>query len=176
MAAGIDLQSRKCVDYHAVLDLGVRMEPPVGEWFKLYDFAKNSTRRYANSIARYLETITEAPVVFGASHVGFRNTAPSTAKKRILIFGDSFSAQGMTSLTGMLAETAAEVEFVWSSDLDWRYIERTRPDVVIYEIAERIMPYLPQDNLSLRLLFWKQGWKGTWHRLKSSARFSAGHI
>lgn len=163
----VDLLSRKGVDYHTVFDLGARMNPPRAEWFKLYDFTKNSTRRYANSIATYLETTTEAPVVFGASHVAFRNSAPSAAKKKLLIFGDSFSAQGMTSLTGMLAETAAEVEFVWSSDLDWRYIERTRPDVVIYEMAERVMSYLPKDDLSLRLLFWKQGWKAKWHQLKT---------
>jgi alginate O-acetyltransferase complex protein AlgJ len=139
------------------------MEPPVGEWFKLYDFTKNSRRLYANSIARSLEAITDAPVVFGASHVAFKNDAPRGPKKKILIFGDSFSAQGMSSLTGMLAETASEVGFVWSSDLDSRYIERTRPDVVVYEMAERVMPYLPQDNLGLRMLFWKRGWEAKWH-------------
>ena len=116
--------SRKSVDYHGVFDLGAKMHPTVGEWFKHYDFTKNSRRRYANSIAQYLETIPETPVVFGASHVAFKNTSPGAARKKILIFGDSFSAQGMTSLTGTLAETASEVEFVWSSSLDWRYIER----------------------------------------------------
>ncbi|MBV9395199.1 MAG: hypothetical protein JOZ84_12410 [Methylobacteriaceae bacterium] len=167
IAPDLDLLSRKSVDYQAVFDLGAKMNPPRAEWFKLYDFTQKSRRTYANSIATYLETVTDAPVVFGASHVAFRNTAPSAAKKKILIFGDSFSAQGMTSLTGMLAETAAEVEFVWSSSLDWRYIERARPDVVIYEMAERIMWYLPQDDLSLRMLFWKQGWKAKWHQLKT---------
>ena len=172
----LDLLSRKYVDYHTVFDLGGKMNPPKAEWFKLYDFTKNSTRRYANSIATYLETNTEAPVVFGASHVAFRNTAPSAAKKKILIFGDSFSAQGMTSLTGMLAETAREVEFVWCSDLDWRYIERARPDVVVYEMAERIMSYVPNDDLSLRLLFWKRGWKAKWHRFKNWLRAKAGSV
>jgi hypothetical protein len=118
-------------------------------------------------MAQYLEAISDAPVVFGGSHIAFRNKAPRAAKKRILIFGDSFSAQGMSSLTGMLAETATEVEFIWSSNLDWRYIERARPDVVIYELAERVMWYLPQDNFSLRMLFWKQGWKAKWLQFKS---------
>jgi hypothetical protein len=163
----LNLLSRKCVDYNAVFDLGATMNPAIGEWFKLYDFTKNSARRYANSMAQYLEAISDAPVVFGGSHIAFRNKAPRAAKKRILIFGDSFSAQGMSSLTGMLAETATEVEFIWSSNLDWRYIERARPDVVIYELAERVMWYLPQDNFSLRMLFWKQGWKAKWHQFKS---------
>jgi hypothetical protein len=73
----------------------------------------------------------------------------------------------MNSLTGMLAETATEVEFIWSSNLDWRYIERARPGVVIYELAERIMWYLPEDNFSIRMLFWKQGWKAKWHQFRS---------
>jgi hypothetical protein len=33
-------------------------------------------------------------------------------------------------------------------------------------VAERVMGYLPQDNLSLRMLFWKRGWKAKWHQLK----------
>ena len=165
LVPAVNLQSRKGVDYHAVLDLGARMSPPQAEWFKLYDFTRDSRRTYANSMARYLETIGEAQVEFGASHLAFRNNSPHATKK-ILIFGDSFSAQGMNSLTGMLAETASEVEFVWSADLDWRYIERARPDVVVSEMAERVMGYLPQDNLSLRMLFWKRGWRAKWHQLK----------
>lgn len=162
-----DMLSRKCVDYHTVFDLGAKMIPPRGEWFKLYDFSRDSRRTYANSIAQYLEAITEPPVVFGASHIAFQNRAPRATKKKILLFGDSFSAQSMSSLTGMLAETASDVEFIWSSNLDWRYIERARPDAVIYELAERVMWYLPQDDFSLRMLFWNQGWKAKWHQLKS---------
>jgi alginate O-acetyltransferase complex protein AlgJ len=165
-----DLLSRTYVDYNAVFDLGAKLDPPRGEWFRLYDFTKNSRRRYANSIAQYLETLTGAPAIFGASHVAFENKAARGPKKKILIFGDSFCAQGMSSLTGMLAETASEVEFVWSSDLDWRYIERSRPDVVLYEMAERVMSYLPKDDLSLRLLFWKRGWKAKWHQFRSCGR------
>jgi alginate O-acetyltransferase complex protein AlgJ len=174
IAPDLDLMSRKCVDYHDVFDLGASMSPKVAEWFKHYDFTEKSTRTYANSIARHLESANHAPVVFGASHVAFRNGSRDAARKKILIFGDSFCSQGMSSLTGMLAETARHVEFVWSSDLDWKYIERSRPDVVLYEVAERIMWRLPQDDLSLRLLFWKRGWKADWHRLKGSIRRLAG--
>jgi alginate O-acetyltransferase complex protein AlgJ len=78
----LNLLSRKSLDYHAVFDLGAKVNPPRAEWFRLYDFTRNSTRRYANAIATYLETTTDAPVVFGASHVAFTNTAPSAAKKK----------------------------------------------------------------------------------------------
>ena len=159
------LLSRTHTDYHAVCDLGAKLNPPVGEWFKMYDFTRNAKRWYCNSIASYLES-TDRPATFGGSHVAFKNIAPSAAKKKILLFGDSFCSQRANSLTGMLAETAAEVEFVWSLDLDWRYIERARPDVVVYELAERNMTYVPKDDFSLRRLFWKQGLKAKWHQFR----------
>jgi alginate O-acetyltransferase complex protein AlgJ len=161
-----DLLSRKHTDYHAVCDLGARLNPPVGEWFKMYDFTRDSRRWYRNSIASHLEAITDTPATFGGSHVAFKNITPSAAKKKILLFGDSFCSQRADSLTGMLAETAAEVEFVWSLDLDWHYIERARPDVVVYELAERNMTYVPKDDFSLRRLFWKRGLKAKWHQIQ----------
>src|SRR5207253_1083171 len=39
-----DLLSRKHTDYHAVCDLGAKLNPPVGEWFKMYDFARDARR------------------------------------------------------------------------------------------------------------------------------------
>ena len=162
----LDLLSRKYVEYHAVFDLGARRNPPLREWFKMYNFSRNASRYYRNSIAQYLESVTGKPATFGGSHVAFRNRKVSAANnKKILIFGDSFCSQGVESLTGMLGETAREVEFIWSYDLDWVYIERARPDVVIYEMAERSMAYVPRDDFSLRWLFWKRGLKAKWLQL-----------
>jgi hypothetical protein len=172
LAPDHDLLSRKHTDYHAVCDLGARLNPPVGEWFKIYDFTRNARRWYRNSIASYLEAVTAKPATFGGSHVAFKNGTASAAKKKILIFGDSFCSQGTESLTGMLAETVREAEFIWSYDLDWRYIKRARPDVVIYEMAERGMAYVPKDDFSLRLLFWKRGLRVKW--LQWKARLQTG--
>jgi hypothetical protein len=165
LVSDLDLLSGKYTDYHTVCDLGAKMSPPLGEWLKMYDFTKNARRWYRNSIAQYLETVTHKPATFGGSHVAFRNSKRSAARKKILIFGDSFSSQRADSLTGMLAETATEVEFIWSLDLDWRYIRRTRPDVVVYELAERGMAYVPRDDFSVRALFWKRGLKAKWLQL-----------
>jgi alginate O-acetyltransferase complex protein AlgJ len=170
----LDLLSRKYVDYHAAFDLGRNFNPPIREWFKLYDFTKNSTRYYCNSIAQYLESVTDRPVTFGGSHVAFKNRHPSAANKKILIFGDSFCSQGVESLTAMLAETVREVEFIWSYDMDWTYIERARPDIVIYEMAERNMAYVPKDDFSLRWLFWKRGLRVRWLQWKASLQVVPG--
>jgi hypothetical protein len=168
LSPDLELLSRNHLDYHAVFDLGARMTPPLREWFKMYNFTKNATRYYRNSIAQYLESVTGKPATFGGSHVAFRNRKASAANnKKILIFGDSFCSQGVESLTGMLGETAREVEFIWSYDLDWVYIERARPDVVIYEMAERAMGYVPKDDFSLRWLFWKRGLKVKWLQWKA---------
>jgi hypothetical protein len=174
LSPDLELLSRKHVEYHAVFDLGARMTPPLREWFKMYNFTKNATRYYRNSIAQYLESVTGKPATFGGSHVAFRNRKVSAANnKKILIFGDSFCSQGAESLTGMLAETAREVEFIWSYDLDWIYIERARPDVVIYEMAERSMTYVPRDDFSLRWLFWKRGLQLEWLQWKARLQLGA---
>jgi hypothetical protein len=89
---------------------------------------------------------------------------------KILIFGDSYASQRADALTGMLAETAREVEFIWSSNLDWHYIERTRPDVVIYEIVERFMTVVPKDNLNLRWILARQGLRAKWLEYRARKR------
>jgi hypothetical protein len=55
-------------------------------------------------------------------------------------------------------------------------ISRTRPDVVVYEHAERNMVCLPADYLSLRSLFWKRGLEAKRLRLKAERRrLETGH-
>jgi alginate O-acetyltransferase complex protein AlgJ len=104
------------------------------------------------------------------SHVAFSNAAPGAAPLKILNFGDSYASQRADALTGMLAETARAVEFIWSSNLDWRYIARTRPDVVIHEIVERLMTVLPKDNLNLRWVLARQGLRAKWLEYRARKR------
>jgi hypothetical protein len=178
MAPELDLLARPYLDFGAYLDLGSKLQPPVPEVFKFYDFTKNSTRWYANTIAEYLDAIAHDAVMHVGSHVAFKNEAPSAANKKILIFGDSHASQRADSLTGMLAETAREVEFIWSSSLDWGYIKRARPDVVIYELVERFMTVLPKDDLNLRWQLLRHGWRAKWLHYKAQRRTAsrAKHI
>ena len=55
----------------------------------------------------------------------------------------------------MMAETFSEVHFVWSTSLDYSYIESVAPDIVFTEIAERFMPKVPTDNFNLEKYFMK---------------------
>jgi alginate O-acetyltransferase complex protein AlgJ len=165
-----DLLSRSHRALDGILDMGNKMDPPVYEPVKFYDFVLKSKRVWRNAIAQYLEDPAFAASIHVGTHVRYANTSPSAQKKKILIFGDSFSSQRGDALTAMLAETAQEVEFVWSSNLDWAYIERAKPDVVIYELTERFMTILATDRLSLRWMTARQILKAQRLRLKARIR------
>ena len=61
----------------------------------------------------------------------------------------------------MLAESFSEVHFVWSASLDWSYIERVRPDILLFELAERFLARLPKDDFDVTVA----GQRGTGGRL-----------
>jgi alginate O-acetyltransferase complex protein AlgJ len=164
------LLTRPAREAESVLDLGIKMDPLIYEQLKLYDFLRNSTSIYRNSIARYLDMVTANAAVHVGSHVAFKNDKPSAARKKILIFGDSYASQRPDGLTAMLAETAREVEFIWSSNLDWAYIKRARPDIVVYELVERFMTIVANDQLSLRWTVARQALKAKWLQVKGGRR------
>lgn len=149
-----------------LLDLGSKMEPPMVEIIKLYDYAREAKLAYSNSVAKYLEVAQADAKIHVGSHVRYRNDSPAAAKKKILIFGDSYSNIEPSVLTGMLAETVRDVEFVWSSNFDWSYIRRARPDIVIFELVERFMTVMANDRLNLRWMSARQGLRANWLRVK----------
>jgi hypothetical protein len=68
---------------------------------------------------------------------------------KVVLFGTSFSEYRTHLLTGMLAETVSELHFVWSTSIDFDYVEREKPDILIAEIAERFIPTCPSNNFSI---------------------------
>jgi alginate O-acetyltransferase complex protein AlgJ len=146
----LDLLTRPRRDVESVLDLGLKMEPPLLEPLRLYDFTKDSQKTYRNVIAQYLETVTANALVHIGAHIRYKNSSPSAANKKIIVFGDSYASLRPDGLTAMLAETTRDVEFIWSSNLDWAYIKRTRPDIVVYDLVERFMTIVANDKLNLR--------------------------
>jgi hypothetical protein len=166
------LLARPCNEVDSVLDLGLKMEPAVTEGLKQYDFIKSAASVYRNSIARYLDTVTANALVHVGSHVAYRNDSPVAANKKILVFGDSYASQRPDGLTAMLAETAREVEFIWSSNLDWAYIKRAKPDVVVYDLVERFMTVVANDQLSLRWVVARQALKAKWLQFKGGRRLA----
>jgi hypothetical protein len=170
IAPELTLLARPQREVESVLDLGLKMEPPVYEQLRLYDFTKDSQKTYRNVIAQYVDTVTANALVHVGSHIRYKNSNPSAANKKILIFGDSYASQRPDGLTAMLAETAREVEFIWSSNLDWAYIKRAQPDIVVYDLVERFMTTVANDRLSLRRTVARQVLKAKWLQLRGRTR------
>lgn len=134
-----------------LFDLGAKLDPPKKETARFYQLTQNAERVYANPIVRFKEEqglVNEASLHVGSSVV-YQNKSANAIDKCVVLFGDSFSEYREHLLTGMLAETFREVHFIWNPSIDYEYLERVKPDVVINELAERFMVRVPEDKLDI---------------------------
>ena len=152
VAARTDLLGYPFNEGPVLFDLGAKLETPRKEKARFYHFNKKSKRTFANPIVRFKEKhgLVDEPSLHVGSHVVFQNDSDDAIKKRIMLFGDSFSEYRTHLLTGMLAETFSEVHFIWNASIDHAYVESIKPDVVISELAERFMVRVPKDNLDIQ--------------------------
>ncbi|CAN5394046.1 hypothetical protein BH10PSE3_BH10PSE3_10980 [soil metagenome] len=134
-----------------VLDLGAKVNPQVSERYETHHVLHDAHRSDANPLVLYKEENGFEGV--GGLHQGsmvvYRNRNPDADPRKLLLFGDSFSEYRPHLLTGILAETFSEVHFVWSAQVDWAHVDRVKPDILITELAERFMNYVPEDSLDL---------------------------
>jgi hypothetical protein len=134
------------------LDLGAKFEPPLKEKVFFYQSTDNIHRIYRNELVEYKEAVKREndPGLHVGSQVIFRNEN-ADHKKRVLLFGDSFSEYRPHLLTGMLSESFYEVNFVWSTSLDYSIIDSYQADIVISEMAERFTTgSAPNDNFQCK--------------------------
>lgn len=136
--------------FPARLDLGGQVAPQRWEEFRIHNFLRKSSRVWINRVTGFLEDAAFQEQIHVGARARFENPSASN-DMRVLLFGDSFCGAGPDKLTAMLAETVRSLEFVWSSDIDWRYVKRSRPDVLIIQIAERFLRLLPRDRRRLWL-------------------------
>jgi hypothetical protein len=145
-----ELLSYDYSDRDWLLDLGRKLMPPVRETIRFQRCCNLSRRVSANALVEYKESNgfeNDSGLHLGV-RVSFENRAPRNPR-RLLLFGDSYSEYRDTLLTGMLAETFAEVHFVWHPSLDWEYITELQPDILLTELAERFMNKTPADGISI---------------------------
>ncbi|MEN3211648.1 hypothetical protein PUR23_16695 [Methylorubrum populi] len=143
-----DLAERGARETEISGDLGSRFDPPRSERTRIHDLQRDAVRRYASPVVAAREAAGRADTLHVGSHVIYRNAAPRDPR-RLVLFGDSYAHFAPLMLTIMLAETFAEVHFVWSTAIDWSYVERVRPDILLTEIAERFMFRVPDDDFDL---------------------------
>ncbi|SDN14250.1 SGNH hydrolase-like domain-containing protein, acetyltransferase AlgX [Methylobacterium phyllostachyos] len=131
-------------------DLGEKLHPPVDEEYVAYDFPRGAERIDVNALVRLRESrrAVRPRGLFVGSRVVMRNAAAADPR-RVVIFGDSYIYSPGARLTAMLSETFGEVHAIWSANLDWSYIEAIRPDIFIFEIAERFLRKVPTDRIDI---------------------------
>ncbi len=98
------------------------------------------------------------------AHVVFENHHEKASRYSVVIFGDENAADSRTLITGMLAETFSEVHFVWADGIDYDYVDRVRPDIVITQNQEISLFKNPELSIDMRALEKKslkhlQDWK-----------------
>ncbi|MER2198337.1 alginate O-acetyltransferase AlgX-related protein [Methylobacterium brachiatum] len=129
-------------------DLGSAFDPPRRVPSRAYRIQQDAVRTYASPIVEAREKAGLLHTLHVGANVVYGN-AKATDPRRLALFGDSFSHVMPYMLTILLAETFREVHFVWNTSLDWSYIDRAKPDLVLTEVAERFMAQLPDDSFSL---------------------------
>ncbi len=143
-----DLAGRGAEETEISGDLGGRFDPPRTERAPIHRIQRDAVRAYASPVVEAREAAGRADTLHVGSHVIYRN-ATARDRRRLVLFGDSYSHFAPLMLTIMLAETFSEVHFVWSTAIDWAYVGKVRPDIVLTEIAERFMFRVPDDRFDL---------------------------
>ena len=130
-------------------DLGGVCDPPFCEHAVWQSVERNAVRVYASPIVEHRERNGRSQTLHRGAHVIYRNDK-AIDPRRVILFGDSFSHFAPIMLTIMLAETFAELHFVWSvAAIDWNYVNSVKPNIVLTEMAERFLGRLPDDNFDL---------------------------
>ena len=133
-----------------LFDLGSQIPGQPKEDCRFYSFVQNAKLVEEGGLVRFKKATgrLDDDGLHVGSYVRYENAlAPS--KKRVVLFGDSFSEYREHLLTGLLAETFAEFAFIWSTSLDYGFIRDYKPDLVINIMTERFMSRVPDDTFDL---------------------------
>jgi len=132
--------------YHAgwAGDLGGAFTPPRYEGATLHHIQRDAVRVYASPVVEHFERQGLEGTLHTGAHVIYENPR-ATDPRCVILFGDSYANFMPFGLTMMLAETVRELHFIWSTQIDYGYIERVRPDLVLTEMSERFI-FRPADD------------------------------
>ena len=137
-------------------DLGRKFGPHRTETAPGSAFASGARRTYANGLLTEMEALGRGGDAHLGTHAVFRNGDPGADPRRLVIFGDSYAQHTahspVATLTALFADRFREVHFLWSTGIDWHYLEGVRPDFVLAEIAERFLIDLPPRGIRIERL------------------------
>jgi alginate O-acetyltransferase complex protein AlgJ len=156
-----DIGTRPGTATDQVMDLGEKLRERPRERVERFMLQRDATRVETGPLLAAYEARGRGKDVHVGAHVVYRNASAGADPRRLVLFGDSCAHFDPFLLTGLLAESFCEVHFVWSSSLDWPYIERLKPDILLFELAERFLAKLPKDDFDVTV----SGQRGTGGRL-----------
>ncbi|SEO83435.1 SGNH hydrolase-like domain-containing protein, acetyltransferase AlgX [Methylobacterium sp. ap11] len=144
-----DFLDRPHQRFEAVLDIGNKLEAQPLETVHNYQLFRDAVRVSGGTLIDAYTAAGRLGELHTGAHAVYRNASPEADPRTLVLFGDSCANFSGNGLTAMLAETFREVHFIWSANLDWAYIERILPDLVLCEQVERFLPRVPDDDLDL---------------------------
>ena len=144
-----DIGERPRFPTEGVWDLADKLPDPPRETVTNWAVERDAVRAYASPLVAAYEAAGRAGDLHVGAHVIYRNASPHADPRTLVLFGDSYAHYAPILLTGLLAESFSEMHFIWSSSIDWTYVERVRPDVLMFEMAERFLARLPDDTFDV---------------------------
>ncbi|GJD62913.1 alginate O-acetyltransferase AlgX-related protein [Methylobacterium frigidaeris] len=144
-----DFLARPFQEFDAVLDIGNKLDAPPLETVRNYQLFRDAERVAGGRLIDAYAAAGRLGELHSGAHAVYRNRSADADPRTLVLFGDSCANFSPNGLTAMLAETFREVHFIWSSNLDWGYIERILPDIVLCEQVERFLPRVPEDDFDL---------------------------
>lgn len=144
-----DFLARPFREFQAVLDIGNKLNTEPLETVREYDLFRDAQRVGGGVLIDAYRAAGRLGDLHSGAHAVYRNRSPDADPRTLVLFGDSCANFTPNGLTAMLAETFREVHFIWSSSIDWSYVERILPDLVLVEQVERFLPRVPEDDFDL---------------------------
>jgi alginate O-acetyltransferase complex protein AlgJ len=144
-----NLDQRERYETTQLRDLGEKVPGTQPETANHGVIDQDARRVYASPLVEAYESAGRAADLHVGAHVRFRNESPRADPRTVVLFGDSYAHFAPIMLSGLIAETFREVHFVWSSSIDWAYVAAVKPDLLLFEIAERFIVRLPDDGFDI---------------------------
>jgi alginate O-acetyltransferase complex protein AlgJ len=144
-----DIAERPRFPHDGLWDLGDKLPERPRETVVNWAVHRDASRAYASPLVESYEAAGKAGDLHVGAHVIYRNPSPQADPRTLVLFGDSYAHFAPIMLTSFLAETFREMHFVWSSSIDWGYVERVRPDILMFEMAERFLVRIPSDDFDV---------------------------
>lgn len=148
VSPAVHVEAGRIVHVRAFLDTGIKCDPPVDEQSEYFVFDTRSRRVAENALVTFREANPAyAAAAAEGSVIVTRSDHHDAAASTVVVFGDSHAFHP-TGLGLMLGETFGEVHLVWSAEIDWGYVARVRPNLLVQQLSERslILP-TPGDGL-----------------------------